>query len=404
MGVSTEPATERAFALTSAQAAYVAEVRRIALDHLVAIEPTPTSVNRPLLRALGDHGLLRGLFGGEPDQPPRDAAAMQLCLLRETLAGVDTEAETALALQGLGSYPILQAGRPAAVERWLPGVVSGETVAAFALSEPGAGSDAAALELAAEPDGDGWRLTGEKAWISNAPDADVYSVFARTTPGAGSRGVTAFVVAGDAAGLSGEPLDLLAPHAIGRLVFDGVRVERDDVLGEVDGGFAVAMRTLDLFRPSVGAFAVGMAQSALDATVDWVTTRRAYGDLLVGQQSVEHTLAEMATRTQAARLLVYAAASAYDAGAPRAEITSSAAMAKLLATESAQWVVDQAVQLHGARGLQRGHLLERLYREVRAPRIYEGASEVQRTIIGRGLVRAHQERAHQERAHQEGQL
>jgi acyl-CoA dehydrogenase len=159
------------------------------------------------------------------------------------------------------------------------------------------------------------------------------------------------------------------------------------MLGEVDRGFAVAMRTLDLFRPSVGAFAVGMAQAALDAALEWATTREVYGDLLIRQQSVEHTLAEMATRTEAARLLVRAAATTYDEGAPAAEITRSAAMAKLFATENAQWVVDQAVQLHGARGLQRGHLLERLYREVRAPRIYEGASEVQRTIIGRGLVR-----------------
>lgn len=164
------------------------------------------------------------------------------------------------------------------------------------------------------------------------------------------------------------------------------------MLGEVGGGFAVAMRTLDLFRPSVGAFAVGMAQAALDAALDWALTREVYGDLLVRQQSVEHTLAEMATRTEAARLLVRAAASAYDDGAPAARITRSAAMAKLFATENAQWVVDQAVQIHGARGLERGHLLERLYREVRAPRIYEGASEVQRTIIGRSLVRARQNR------------
>ena len=203
--------------------------------------------------------------------------------------------------------------------------------------------------------------------------------------------MTGFAVAGDSAGLSGEALDMVAPHAIGRLTFDGVRVERADVLGEVDGGFGVAMRTLDRFRPSVGAFAVGMAQAALDATLGWSMTRKVYGDTLVHQQSVEHVLAEMATKMQASRLLVRAAAASYDAGAERAVITSSAAMAKLFATESAQWVVDQAVQLHGARGLQRGHLLERLYREVRAPRIYEGASEVQRTIIGRGLVRARQE-------------
>ena len=373
--------------LTREQQEYVARVRSVASDHLLAVPPVHGAVNRPLLEALGDHGLLRGLFGGRADEPPRDAAALQLCLLRETLATVSTEAETALALQGLGSYPILQSGPPEQVERWIPGVVAGTSVAAFALSEPDAGSDAAALSLRATPDGDGWRLHGEKTWISNAPDADVYTVFARTTEGAGARGVTAFVVAGDADGLSGERLDMVAPHAIGRLVFDGVRVGAGDVLGEVDRGFAVAMRTLDLFRPSVGAFAVGMAQAALDAALEWATTREVYGDLLIRQQSVEHTLAEMATRIEASRLLVRAAATAYDEGAPAAEITQAAAMAKLFATESAQWVVDQAVQLHGARGLQQGHLLERLYREVRAPRIYEGASEVQRTIIGRGLVR-----------------
>ena len=382
--------------LTAAQQEYVARVRAVATDHLAGIPPVHGSVNRPLVAALGDHGLLRGLFGGAPDEPPRDAAALQLCLLRETLATITTEAETALALQGLGSYPILQSGSPATVERWIPGVVAGSVVAGFALSEPDAGSDAAALSLRATRDGDGWRLHGEKAWISNAPDADVYSVFARTTEGAGARGVTAFVVPGDAEGLGGERLDLLAPHAIGTLVFDGVRVSDDDVLGAVDHGFAVAMRTLDLFRPSVGAFAVGMAQAALDAALDWALTRAVYGDLLFRQQSVEHTLAEMATRTEAARLLVRSAATTYDAGAPAAEVTQTAAMAKLFATENAQWVVDQAVQLHGARGLQKGHLRERLYREVRAPRIYEGASEVQRTIIGRGLVRARQSAREQE--------
>ncbi|HWM05079.1 MAG TPA: acyl-CoA dehydrogenase, partial [Actinophytocola sp.] len=188
-------------------------------------------------------------------------------------------------------------------------------------------------------------------------------------------------------GLAGAPLDMLSPHPIGALTFDDVSVTAADVLGEPDRGFRVAMNTLNLFRPSVGAFAVGMAQAALDAALDWATTREVYGDLLIRQQSVEHTLAEMATRIEAARLLVRAAATAYDTGAAAAEITQAAAMAKLFATENAQWVVDQAVQLHGARGLQQGHLLERLYREVRAPRIYEGASEVQRTIIGRGLVR-----------------
>jgi acyl-CoA dehydrogenase len=379
-------APEAAFGLTAEQQAYGGWVRSAA-DALEAIDPVHGAVNRPLVEALGREGLLRGLFGGRPDEPPRDAAAMQLCLLREMLATVNTEAETALALQGLGSYPILQSGTDAIRDRWIPGVASGDVVPAFALSEPDAGSDAGALTLEARPDGDGWTLHGTKTWISNAPDADVYSVFARTTPGTKARGITAFAVAGDAPGLSGERLDMVAPHALGTLRFDGVPVTRDDLLGEVDQGFAVAMRTLDLFRPSVGAFAVGMGQAALDASLAWARERQLFGAALIDQQATQHTLAEMSTRIEAGRLLVRRAAAAYDAGAPAHVVTTTAAQAKLFATETAQWVVDQAVQLHGARGLQRGHLLERLYREVRAPRIYEGASEVQRTIIARGLIK-----------------
>jgi len=379
-------APEAAFGLTAEQQAYGGWVRSAA-DALEAIDPVHGAVNRPLVKALGREGLLRGLFGGRPEDPPRDAAAMQLCLLREMLATVNTEAETALALQGLGSYPILQSGTDAIRDRWIPGVASGDVVPAFALSEPDAGSDAGALTLEARPDGDGWTLHGTKTWISNAPDADVYSVFARTTPGTKARGITAFAVAGDAPGLSGERLDMVAPHALGTLRFDGVPVTRDDLLGEVDQGFAVAMRTLDLFRPSVGAFAVGMGQAALDASLAWARERQLFGAALIDQQATQHTLAEMSTRIEAGRLLVRRAAAAYDAGAPAHVVTTTAAQAKLFATETAQWVVDQAVQLHGARGLQRGHLLERLYREVRAPRIYEGASEVQRTIIARGLIK-----------------
>ena len=235
-------------------------------------------------------------------------------------------------------------------------------IAAFALSEPGAGSDAAALALAAEPDGDGWRLTGTKTWISNAPEADFYTVFARTTPGAGARGVSAFLVPAGRPGLSGEHLDMVSPHPIGTLTFDGVPVRGDELLGEADRGFAVAMRTLDLFRPSVGAFAVGMAQAALDAAGAYASTRTAFGGPLSGQQAVAHLLAEMATRTEAARLLVYSAAATLDEGGPRAGgVAGRSAMAKLFATETAQFVVDAAVQIHGARALRRGHLLEHLY-------------------------------------------
>jgi acyl-CoA dehydrogenase len=387
-----------AFSLSADQAAFAASVRALAAGELRSLAEAgrPGRVNRPLIKAMGALGLLDRLFPGigvpAASGLSREAAAMDLCLLRESLAVESTEAETALALQGLGSYPLLQSGRDEIVRRWLPAVAAGDAVAAFALSEPSAGSDAAALSLAAAPDGAGWRLTGEKTWISNAPEADFYTVFARTTPGAGARGVSAFVVPADRAGLSGSHLDMLSPHPIGTLVFDEVRVSADELLGDLDRGFAVAMRTLDLFRPSVGAFAVGMAQAALDASVAHAATREAFGGFLKDQQAVSHQLAEMATRITAARLLVYAAASAYDAGAAASAVSPAgfagqAAMAKLFATETAQFVVDSAVQIHGARALQRGHLLEHLYREVRAPRIYEGTSEIQRTIIARSLYR-----------------
>jgi acyl-CoA dehydrogenase len=375
------------FRLSDEQQAYVRWVRTVAEE---SIEPVVGAsdgrVNRSLVSALGTTGLLRGLFGGRTHDSPRDAAAMQLCLLREAVAQVNGAAETALALQGLGSYPLVQSGSEETIARWLPRVIAGDAIAGFALSEPEAGSDAGALALRAVPDGDGWRLHGEKMWISNAPDADVYSVFARTTEGVRARGVTAFAVAGDSPGLSGESLEMLAPHPIGRLVFDGVPVGRDDVLGEIDAGYGVAMRTLDLFRPSVGAYAVGMAQAALDATVEHVRHREVFGTPLAAQQSVAHRIADMATDLEAARLMVYAAASAYDEGTEPHLQPRRSAMAKLFATEAAQHVIDGCVQLHGAVALQRGHLLEHLYRDVRAPRIYEGASEVQRSIIARELI------------------
>jgi acyl-CoA dehydrogenase len=390
----TDPPT-RAFALTAVQERLQAEVRALAREVLAPLAGAgpPGRVNRPLVRALGDHGLIARVLpsapsapGAEPPAPPA-GGAVALCLLREALARESTEAETALALQGLGGHPIAVAGSEPVRRRWLPAVAAGEAVAAFALSEPDAGSDAAALTLRADPDGDGFRLSGTKTWISNAPDADVYALFARTTPGARSRGITAFAVPGDAPGLGGEPLELLAGHAVGRLELDGVPVAAEQVLGRVDQGFWLAMRTLDRFRPSVGAFAVGMAQAALDAAVDHTATRRAFGRPLREHQAVAHALADMATATQAARLLVYAAAARYDADPDDREVTQAAAMAKLYATEAAQRVVDQAVQLLGARALQRGHLLEHLYREVRAPRIYEGTSEIQRTVIARELFR-----------------
>jgi acyl-CoA dehydrogenase len=376
------------FPLTENQERDAEDVRQLAAERLapVAHAGEPGRVNRDLVRSLASTGLLGRLYprrtGGARDG---DVSAVELCLLREAVAMESTAAETALAMQGLGGYPILRAGRPEVVERWVPAIARGEAVAAFALTEPEHGSDAGAIELRAERDGDGYRLTGVKTWISNAPDADVYTLFARTTPDAGSKGVTAFVVPGDAEGLAGEPLALLAPHPIGRLELEGVRVGEDHVLGELDHGFRVAMGTLDLFRPSVGAFAVGMARAALEASLRRAGERRSFGKALREHQAVSHLLAEMATRTEAARLMVYVAAHAYDESAP--DVTRRSAMAKLFATETAQWVVDAAIQIHGAAGLQKGHPLEHLYRDVRAPRIYEGTSEIQREIIARELFR-----------------
>ncbi len=356
---------------------------REVLAPLAASDQRPGRVNRRIVSELAELGLLGRLFArGKTGWRP-DVSALELCLIREGLARACTEAETAFAMQGLGSFPVLQFGVPDVVDEWIPLVASGEVVTAFALSEPHAGTDVAALSLRATRDGDAWRLDGEKTWISNAPDADLYAVFARSSDGAGARGLTAFLVPGTAAGLTGEPIELLSPHPIGRLTFDGVRVESRYVLGAVDQGFAVAMQTLDMFRPSVGAFAVGMATAAIDAAVAYTAERQAFGGRLKDRQAIAHRLADIATRVQAARLLVHMAAAAYDAGVR--PTTQAAAMAKLMATEVAQEAVDAAVQFHGARALERGHLLEHLYREVRAPRIYEGASEIQREIIARGL-------------------
>ena len=358
----------------------LAETRLLAGEELASIgmNGEPGRVNRRLIKALGGFGVLPRIF-------PNDGAvsATTLCLLREGLAGGSRDAETAFALQGLGAYPIVLAGSEELKQGWIPKVASGDAVAGFALTEPKAGTDAGALSLRAEKVEGGYILSGEKKWISNAPDADVYSIFARTSE-AGTRGITGFVLLGDTKGVSGQPLDLLAPHAIGTLELDDVFVPHDHVLGEVDRGFSVAMQTLDLFRPSVGAFAVGMSQLALDMAVHYAGERTSFGKPLREFQAVSQKLADMAARTKAARLLVYDAAATYDAGD---RVTKAAAIAKLYATETAQWVIDQSIQIHGAAGLERGHVLEHLYRDVRATRIYEGTSEIQREIIARELYR-----------------
>jgi alkylation response protein AidB-like acyl-CoA dehydrogenase len=362
--------------LTDAQRELYRETRALAADTLkpIADRGEPGRVNRPLIAALARHGLLARLF--------ENARAMELCLIREALARESAEAETAFALQGLGAHPIAQAGGEAIRSEWIPRVADGSAVAAFALTEPDAGSDPTQLSLRARRDGTGYRLTGEKLWISNAPEADIYTVFART--GEGKREITAFAVPGASDGLTGEHKQLLAPHAIGSLRFDDVHVPAANVLGEPGAGFRVAMGTLDLFRPSVGAFAIGMARHALALAVAHAQTRHTFGRPLKDHQAVAHRLGDLTARIHAAQLLIHQAAAAHDAGLPDAAL---AAMAKLLATEVAQETVDAAVQFHGARALEQGHPLELLYREVRAPRIYEGASEIQREIISRALFR-----------------
>ena len=335
-------------------------------------------VNRALLEALAGEGLFDTVFAA------KGATAVDLCAIRQGLARTNTAAETAFALQGLGGTPIRAAGTASVQERWIPALATGKAVAGFALTEPGAGSDAAAVTTRAEPDGDGFRITGAKAYISNAPEADIYTVFATTDPQAGSRGISAFAVPAGSEGLSGEAIEMVSPHPIGRLTFDEVFVPADNLLGEVNRGFRVAMQTLDLFRPSVGAFALGMAEAALREAVAHAATRTAFGKPVGEFQGVSHQLADVRTAIAASEHLVYAAAEAFDRGADDS-LTGLAAMAKLHATETAQKAVDVAIQVLGARGLEKSSLLAHLYLEVRAPRIYEGTSEIQRNIIAREL-------------------
>lgn len=343
----------------------------------LAAEGAPGRVNSPLVKALAAAGLFDRVFSED------GVTAGELCTIRRGLARSCPGAETAFAVQGLGAVPIQLFGSPDARDRWMPEIRSGSAVAAFALTEPEAGSDAAAISTRAERDGDGWRITGEKVFVSNAPEADVATVFARTSD-QGSRGVSAFVVPME--GIPGESIPLLSPHPVGSWTFDGVFVGSDQLLGEVDAGFRVAMATLDLFRPSVGAAAVGMAEAALRIAVEHAREREAFGSPIREFQGVSHQLADVRTGIEAAIHLVEAAAATYDAG-ERDALTGRSAMSKLYATEMAQKAVDTAIQVLGARGLEKDSVLAHLYNEVRALRIYEGTSEIQRNIIARELFR-----------------
>jgi acyl-CoA dehydrogenase len=309
-----------------------------------------------------------------------------LCLARETLAWHDGLADFTFAMQGLGSGAISLAGSQALKARVLPAVARGELITAFALSEPDAGSDVAAMACSATLDGDHYVLNGEKTWISNGGIADVYTLFARTDDAPGTRGISAFVVWVDTPGLEiAERIDVIAPHPLARLRFRNCRAPIAHRLGESGEGFKIAMRTLDIFRPSVAAAALGFARRALDEALAHVKSRHMFGGTLADLQLTQAKLGDMATMIDAAALLTYRAAWRRDI--QKLPITREAAMAKMSATESAQWVIDQAVQLFGARGVRAGEIVERLYREIRALRIYEGATEVQKLIVARELLR-----------------
>lgn len=342
---------------------------------------------REWVRRLGSAGFLRYCVPAAWGGALAGVESRSLCVLREALAGHDALADFAFAMQGLGSGPITLGGSDALRADWLPRVARGEAIAAFALSEPEAGSDAAALRTTATRRPGGWRLDGTKTWISNGGIADFYCVFARTDPAAApSKGIGAFVVPAATPGLRvAERLAVMAPHPLATLALDGCLVPDEFRLGDPGDGFALAMRTLDIFRVSVAAAATGMARRALAEAVAHASSRTMFGSTLGAQPLAQAILGDMATDVDAAALLTARAAWERDTGGGRT--TAVAAMAKLGATELGQRVIDRAVQLHGARGVRSGETVERLYRDIRALRIYEGATEVQRLLVGRETLR-----------------
>lgn len=330
-----------------------------------------------LVRDLGKAGFLKGTAGEHID-------VRSLCLIRETLARHDGLADFAFAMQGLGTGAISLYGSDEQ-KQWLDKTRSGEALSAFALSEPRSGSDVAQLDTTAERDGDSYRLNGEKTWISNGGIADIYTVFARTGEGPGAKGLSAFLVPADTPGLEiRERLESVAPHPLARLGFNDMVLPASALIGQPGQGFRIAMSVLDVFRSTVGAAALGFARRALEESLSRSRSRELFGATLSDLQMVQGHLADMALNVDAAALLVYRAAWTKDQGAER--VTREAAMAKLFATDQAQQVIDQAVQLHGGDGVRKGHIIESLYREIRALRIYEGASDVQKVVIARSML------------------
>lgn len=352
---------------------------RLSIDH-----SDTDAACRALVSDLGEAGFLRhsGALDGQLD-------VRTLCLIRETLARHDGLADFAFAMQGLGTGAISLFGTDAQKQEWLPLTRAGQAISAFALTEPASGSDVANSTMTATRDGDEYVLNGEKTWISNGGIADVYTLFARSGEAPGAKGLSAFVVP---AGLPGfevvERLETIAPHPLATLRFTDCRVPASAMIGTPGAGFRIAMSVLDVFRSTVAAAALGFARRALDEAVARVTTRHVQGAPLFDLQMVQGHIADMALDVDAAALLVYRAAWTKDSGAPR--VTREAAMAKLFATDQAQKVIDRAVQLHGGDGVKSGETVEKLYREIRALRIYEGASDVQRVVIARQTLGQYQ--------------
>ncbi len=337
---------------------------------------------RELVSWLGRDGWLR-YSAIDPDRPGV-LDVRTLCLIRETLARHDGLADFAFAMQGLGAGALTLFGTPDQ-QRWLKQTRSGSAIAAFALTDPRSGSDVANIETSAQPDGSGYILNGEKTWISNGGIADLYVVFARTGEQPGARGLSAFLMPADSEGLTVEErLDVMAPHPLARLGLNNVHLPEKALIGAPGQGFKIAMSVLDVFRPTVGAAALGFARRALDESIGRAQERELFGAPLADLQMVQGHIAEMALAVDAAALLIYRAAWTKDKGAPR--VTREAAMAKLYATEQAQQVIDKAVQIHGGDGVRKGHIVESLYREIRALRIYEGASDVQKIVIARQVL------------------
>ena len=335
-----------------------------------------------LVSKLGSAGFLN--YSGISEENPK-VDVRSLCLIRETLAKHDGLADFSFAMQGLGSMPISLHGNPEQQKFWLPKIQSGHAISAFALSEPRSGSDVANLELMAKRQRNGYVLNGEKTWISNGGIADVYTVFARTGEGPGAKGLSAFIVPANTPGLLiTERIEAVSPHPLATLSFENLVLDADSMIGQPGDGFKIAMASLDNMRSTVGAAALGFARRAFQESITRSKSRVLFGAPLSDLQMIQGHLADMCVDIDASALLIYRAAWVKDSGAER--ITKEAAMAKLYATERAQVVIDKAVQIHGGDGVRKGHIVESLYREIRALRIYEGATDVQKIIIARNAL------------------